>query len=170
MKREILKYPDPALKKVSKPVAEITDEIRELIDDMFETMYENGGVGLAAPQVGVLSRVIVMDISPVVEGGEPMAMVNPEIVDAEGEQESEEGCLCIPDFTALVKRSQKVVVRGIDRENREIEVEGEGFLAKALQHEVDHLNGILFVDRLSPVKRDVFRRKYLKKIKSGAAV
>ncbi|NIO17520.1 MAG: peptide deformylase [Deltaproteobacteria bacterium] len=170
MKREILKYPDPTLKKVSQPVKEITGEIRELIDDMFETMYENGGVGLAAPQIGVLKRVIVLDVSPILEGQEPLALVNPEIVSEEGEQESEEGCLCIPEFTASVKRAMKVVVRGIDRDMGEVEIEAESFLAKALQHEVDHLNGILIVDRLSPVKRDVFRRKYLKKMKSGAAV
>ncbi len=170
MKREILKYPDPTLKKVSQPVKEITGEIGELIDDMFETMYENGGVGLAAPQIGVLKRVIVLDVSPIVEGQEPLALVNPEIVSEEGEQESEEGCLCIPEFTASVKRAMKVVVKGIDRDMREVEIEAESYLAKALQHEVDHLNGILIVDRLSPVKRDVFRRKYLKKMKSGAAV
>jgi peptide deformylase len=170
VKREILKYPDPTLKKVSQPVVEITGEIRELIDDMFETMYENEGVGLAAPQIGVLKRVIVLDVSPVVEGEEPLVLINPEIMEDEGEQESEEGCLCIPEFTASVRRAMRVVVRGIDREENELEIGAEGFLAKALQHEIDHLNGILFVDRLSPVKRDVFRRKNQKKSKSGAAV
>lgn len=170
VKREVLKYPDPTLKKVSKPVSGIDDDIRTLIEDMFETMYGNAGVGLAAPQVGVLKRVIVLDVSPVVEGEGPLAIVNPEIVSSEGEQESEEGCLCIPDYTALVKRSMSVVVRGLDREGAGIEIRAEGYVAKALQHEIDHLDGILFVDRLSPVKRDIFRRKYLKRAKTGAAV
>lgn len=170
MKREILKYPDQRLKKVSEPVEAITGDVKRLIEDMFETMYANNGVGLAAPQVGELLRVVVLDVSPVVEGASPFALVNPEIIEEEGTQEGEEGCLCIPEFTAQVQRAMKVSMKGIDAEGSPVQIDAEGYLARALQHEVDHLNGILFVDRLSPVKRDIIRRKYLKKLRSGVAM
>ncbi len=168
MIRKIYTYPDPVLKKVSEPVEEMDEAFLELIDDMFETMYDAKGVGLAAPQVGVSRRVIVLDVAPVEENKESLVLVNPEIVEKEGLQEGEEGCLSVPEFRALVKRASRVVVVATGRDGESLRIEEEGFMARALQHEIDHLDGILFVDHLSAVKRDIFRRKYLKKIRSGA--
>ncbi|RMG59735.1 MAG: peptide deformylase [Deltaproteobacteria bacterium] len=167
MKRDILKYPDPRLRRKAEPVSSVDEGVRELIRDMFETMYAEKGVGLAATQVGEPVRVVVLDVSPVVEDVEPFALVNPEIVSAEGSEEGEEGCLSVPDYTAPVKRAARVTVRALDEEGQEVEINAEGFLARALQHEIDHLDGILFVDRLSPVKKSIFRRKYAKIARSG---
>ncbi len=141
---------DPILRKETSPVAAVTDDLRRLIDDMFETMHAAKGIGLAAPQVGRLERVAVVDV----EGGKhPLALVNPEIISVEGSAKGEEGCLSIPEVYGDVERSAKVVVRALDRDGRPIEVEGTELLARCLQHEIDHLHGKLFIDYLSLLKR-----------------
>lgn len=163
--REILKYPHPLLKKRSQEVDEIDGELKKLIQDMTETMYDAGGVGLAAPQVGISRRVIVVDVNPIDPQHSLFVMINPEIVLEEGDVDHEEGCLSVPDCLEKVKRREKVQVRGISPEGREIEISGEGVLSFALQHEIDHLNGVLILDRVSPLKRDVYRRKVKKERK-----
>jgi peptide deformylase len=160
--REILQYPHPLLKKRSKEVEQIDGELKKLIQDMTETMYDAGGVGLAAPQVGISKRVIVVDVSPIDPQQTFFIMINPEIVSEEGDVDHEEGCLSVPDCLEKVKRKEKVRIRGISAEGREMEISGEGILAFALQHEIDHLNGVLILDRVSPLKRDVYRRKVKK--------
>lgn len=160
--REILKYPHPLLKKRSREVGQIDGELKKLIQDMTETMYDAGGVGLAAPQVGISSRVIVIDASPIDPQQPLFVMINPEIVLEEGDVDHEEGCLSVPDCLEKVKRREKVQVWGISPEGKKLEISGEGILAFALQHEIDHLNGVLILDRVSPLKRDVYRRKVKK--------
>jgi peptide deformylase len=160
--REILKYPHPLLKKRSREVGQIDGELKKLIQDMTETMYDAGGVGLAAPQVGISKRVIVVDVSPIDPQQTFFVMINPEIVSEEGDIDHEEGCLSVPDCLEKVKRKEKVRVLGISPEGRKVEISGEGILAFALQHEIDHLNGVLILDRVSPLKRDVYRRKVKK--------
>ncbi len=160
--REILKYPNPLLKKRSEEVDQIDGEIKRLVQDMIETMYDAGGVGLAAPQVGISRRIIVVDVSPIDPQQALFAMINPEIVSEEGEVDHEEGCLSVPDCLEKVKRREKFRVRGTSPEGGEVEISGEGILAFALQHELDHLNGILILDRVSPLKRDIYRRKVKK--------
>jgi len=160
--REILKYPDPVLKKRARGVDQIDGELKKLIQDMTETMYDAGGVGLAAPQVGISRRVIVVDVSPIDPQQSLFVMINPEIVLEEGDIDHEEGCLSVPDCLEKVKRRERVQVRGISPEGKKVEVSGEGILAFALQHEIDHLNGVLILDRVSPLKRDVYRRKVKK--------
>ncbi len=161
---EILKYPHPILKKRSQEVEKIDGEVKKLIESMRETMYQANGIGLAACQVGVSQRVIVLDVSPMDPDQEFFAMINPEIVSEEGEVEFEEGCLSVPECVEKVKRKERVWVRGISPEGKEIEVRGEGILAIALQHEIDHINGILILDRISRLKREVYRNR-LKKAK-----
>jgi peptide deformylase len=152
---------DPVLRTKAAPVASVTDEVRELIRDMFETMYAEEGVGLAAPQVGISDRVIVID--PHIEGQEAFALINPEILESSKETEKgEEGCLSIPGLRDLVERSTSVRVRGLSPEGQTREVAAEGLLARILQHEVDHLDGILFLDRLSPLKRKLALAKWQK--------
>lgn len=160
---EILKYPDPLLKKKALPVGTIDEGIEDLINNMVETMYAAKGIGLAANQVGVDKRVIVLDV-PEEEGSgrNLIVLINPEIVIAEGKTTYEEGCLSLPGFTAEVKRFLKVRVRGLDRWGKDVEIEGGGLLAIALQHEIDHLEGILFIDRLSRLKRDIIKRRIAK--------
>ncbi len=135
---EIVTYPDPILLNEAQPVSRVTRRVRRLAYDMLEAMYDAPGVGLAAPQVGVRQRVVVVDV-----GENPITLVNPEITAAEGEQVGLEGCLSVPDLVGEVRRAEWVVAKGLDRRGRPITVEGEGLLARALQHEVDHLNGIL---------------------------
>ena len=159
---EILKYPHPTLKKRSKEVERIDEGIKSLIRDMVKTMYEANGIGLAACQIGVPQRVIVLDVSPIDPQQSFFAMINPEIISQEGEIDHEEGCLSVPDCFEKVKRKEKICVRGISPEGKEMEVAGEGILAFALQHEIDHLNGILILDRLSQLKRDIYRNKLKK--------
>jgi len=161
---EILKYPHPLLRKRSQEVEKIDGEVKRLIENMRETMYQANGIGLAACQVGVNQRVIVLDVSPMDPDQEFFAMINPEIVSEEGEVEFEEGCLSVPECVEKVKRKERVWVRGISPEGKEIEVRGEGILAIALKHEIDHLNGILILDRISRLKREVYRNR-LKKAK-----
>jgi len=160
--REILKYPHPVLKGQAREVGQIDGELKRLVSDMTETMYNAGGVGLAAPQVGVLKRVIVVDVSPIDPQQSFFAMINPEIVFEEGDVEHEEGCLSVPDCLEKVKRKEKVRVRGVSPEGTQLEISGEGILGFALQHEIDHLNGVLILDRMSHLKRDVYRRKIKK--------
>jgi peptide deformylase len=159
---EILKYPHPTLKKRSKEVEKIDDDIKRLIHDMAETMYDANGVGLAACQIGVSQRAIVLDVSPVDPQYHFFAMINPEIISQEGEVDHEEGCLSVPDCFEKVKRVEKIRVKGISPEGKEMEVAGEGILAFALQHEIDHLNGILILDRLSQLKREIYRNRLKK--------
>ncbi|MEW6377444.1 MAG: peptide deformylase [Thermodesulfobacteriota bacterium] len=159
---EVLKYPHPLLKKRSKEVEKIDGEVKRLIQDMTETMYQANGIGLAACQVGVPQRVIVLDVSPMDPQQGFIAMINPEIISEEGEIYYDEGCLSVPDCLEKVKRKEKVCVRGTSPEGKEIEVTGEGILAIALQHEIDHINGILILDRLSRLKREVYRNKLKK--------
>jgi peptide deformylase len=163
---EILKYPHPTLKKRSKEVERIDEGIKSLIRDMVKTMYEANGIGLAACQIGVPQRVIVLDVSPIDPQQSFFAMINPEIISQEGEIDHEEGCLSVPDCFEKVKRKEKICVRGISPEGKEMEVAGEGILAFALQHEIDHLNGILILDRLSHLKRDIYRNKLKKEKRS----
>jgi peptide deformylase len=140
----------------------IDDGVKRLIQDMKETMYRANGIGLAACQVGILRRVIVVDVSPLDPQHGLFALINPEIVSEEGEIEYEEGCLSVPDCSEKVKRREKIQVRGISPEGTEMEVSGEGILAISLQHEIDHLNGILILDRLSRLKREIYRDKLKK--------
>jgi len=159
---EILKYPHPLLKKRCEEVERIDEELRTLIRDMIETMYSAGGVGLAACQVGVPRRVIVLDVSPLDPEKDLFVMINPEIIAEEGEVDHEEGCLSVPECTEKVRRKGKVRVKGFSPEGKEIEVAGEGILAIALQHEIDHLNGILILDRISRLKRELYRNRLKK--------
>jgi peptide deformylase len=161
---DICVYPDPVLRKKASPVDKIDQDLICLIDDMAETMYKAPGIGLAANQVGRPVRVLVIDIdSRSGGGGGLLALINPEIVSASGEIVFEEGCLSVPEFFSTVKRYEEVVVRGLDRDGNPVEIDAEGLLAIVLQHEIDHLEGRLFIDRLSPVARDVFKRKWKKK-------
>ena len=159
----IVTYPEPVLKKEAEPVEVIDDEIRALARDMLETMYNAPGSGLAAPQVGRSCRLIVVDGSRVGEEQQDLVLVNPEILSAEGEILFEEACLSVLDYSAKVKRAAQVTVKGLDLEGQPVEIKAEGFPAVVFQHEIDHLNGILFIDRISALKRDLYRRK-LKKI------
>lgn len=161
MVRDVRLLGDPVLRIQAQPVTEITEEILVLVSDMLETMYAADGVGLAAPQVGVDARVMVVD--PREEGTAPLALVNPVIVERSEETErGEEGCLSIPGVTDIVERSSRVVVEGFGRDGRTRRVEAEGLLARILQHEVDHLDGILFFDRLSPLKRRMLLKRWEK--------
>ncbi|MCK4621411.1 MAG: peptide deformylase [Desulfuromonadales bacterium] len=163
--RKILHYPEPLLKKKSEPVTEFNDELRQLAADMAETMYDAPGVGLAAPQVGILKRLIVIDCSASEEPNDLLVAVNPEIVDTEGDSFEEEGCLSVPGFWANVKRAEKATMRYRDVEGNPHERTADGLLGICMQHETDHLEGILFIDRLSPLKRSLFRKKYMKRMK-----
>ncbi|HYW15995.1 MAG TPA: peptide deformylase [Allosphingosinicella sp.] len=172
--RPIIEAPDPLLRQVSSPVEEITPEIQTLIDDMFETMYAAPGIGLAAIQVGVPKRILVMDLQdPVEEGGEtvrnPMVFINPEILkSSETPRPYNEGCLSVPDQYAEVDRPDAVRARWLDRDGKVHEEEIEGMLATCLQHEMDHLEGVLFIDYLSRLKRDMILRKLAKQKKLAA--
>jgi len=159
---EILKYPHPLLKKRSKEIDGIDGEVKKLIHDMMETMYGSNGVGLAANQVGVLRRVIVVDASPHDPEQSFFALINPVIVSEEGEIEYEEGCLSVPECLEKVIRRKKVQVRGISPDGKEVEISEEGIAAIVLQHEIDHLNGILILDRITPLKREIYRNKLKK--------
>jgi len=159
---EILKYPHPILRKRSEAVSQINKKVEKLIEDMRETMYEAGGIGLAACQVGVPQRVIVLDVSPMDPQHSFFALINPEIISEEGEIDHEEGCLSVPDCLEKVKRKEKVCLRGLSPDGREMEMTGEGILAIAIQHEIDHINGILILDRVSRLKREIYRNKLKK--------
>jgi peptide deformylase len=157
-KLTILEFPDPRLRTRAAPVAAVDDGIRQLIDDMLETMYAAPGVGLAATQVDVHKRVLVVDVTQ--EQNRPLAFVNPEIIEREGSTEAEEGCLSVPGiFDKLSTRSERIVVRALDRRGQPFEIEADGLLAICIQHEMDHLEGKLFVDYLSELKRTRIRKK-----------
>ncbi len=162
--KEILTYPDPRLKTACAPVAELDDEVQSLIQDLIDTMVAAGhSVGVAAPQIGDCRRVVVVDVSHSKLGKENnhglMVMVNPEILEREGCETMREGCMSVPDFTGNVTRAQNILVQFTDREGRDQAIRADGFEAVAIQHELDHLDGMLFLDRVSNLKTDVFRRK-----------
>lgn len=167
MVRKILTYPDPVLKKKALPVTVINDATRELVRDMAETMYDAQGVGLAAPQIGVSQRIIVIDVSQREERPELIVCVNPVFIHTEGESYEEEGCLSVPKYAANVHRHAKVVVKALNLDGDEVSYKAEGLLAIAFQHEIDHLDGILFVDHLSPLKREMFKKKYRRMAEEG---
>jgi len=165
---EILHYPHPILKKKTQLIQKIDPAIRQLIQDMAETMYAAPGVGLAAPQVGLPLRLAVLDVTPANQPKNLVVLINPEIVVTEGECLWEEGCLSVPDYCEEVKRKKKVIVRCQNLEGENVEVVGDNnLLSIALQHEIDHLDGILFIDRLSKLKRDVFKKRLQKENKEG---
>jgi len=154
---DILHFPDPRLRNQAKPVDEVNDSIRQLVDDMFETMYEAPGIGLAAIQVGVTKRVIVIDISD--DKDQPLCLINPEIVEQSGEETMDEGCLSVPGIFETVKRAETIRLRALDRNGDRFEMDADGLLAVCVQHEIDHLDGKLFVDYLSSLKRQRIRKK-----------
>ncbi len=167
MLRPIVRYGAPGLTTRTRPVETIDADLLKLIDDMVDTMYAAPGVGLAAPQIGVPLRVCVIDLSVGKRGGELLTLINPEFVEREGMQVEEEGCLSVPGFNATVARPQRAVVRALDRNGTSRLVEGSGLLARALQHELDHLDGMLFLDRLRGIKRDLIVRKIRKLDRAG---
>jgi len=163
---EIVKYPDQFLRQTTHPVKRIDEEVLRIIDDMTDTMYDEPGVGLAAIQVGIDRRIIVYDASSRDDGRNPQALINPEIIEKEGSTLSEnEGCLSVPDFRSDVKRYTTVRVTGLDRNGEAVDIEADGFLSVVLQHEIDHLNGILFIDRISALKRELYKRRVRKQMK-----
>jgi len=167
---EIVKYPDSRLREVCAPVEAVDDRLRQLLNNMAETMYDAPGVGLAGPQVGVMSRIIVVDVGGASENRDTVSrlykLINPELVSHEGKIDSEEGCLSIPGITETISRYSSVVVEAIDERGKEVSIEAEGFLAIALQHEIDHLDGVLFIDHLSRLKREIVKAKAKKYTKS----
>lgn len=168
MIRPILQLPDPVLRKVSTPVQKIDAEIKKLIEDMFETMYDAPGVGLAAVQIGVTKRVVTIDATRGDDEKKPMVFINPEIVSASDETDAkEEGCLSIAEFYEEVERPSQVKVRYMDEKGKTHEIEADGLLARALQHEIDHLNGVLFIDHISKLKRDRVTKKFTKVAKAS---
>ncbi|MEJ2108924.1 MAG: peptide deformylase [Acidobacteriota bacterium] len=163
----ILKYGAPELRKVSEPVISFDDDLKELVANMMDTMYSASGVGLAAPQVGVNIRLITIDTSGGEEKGKAITVCNPEIIASEGAQTGEEGCLSVPTFCENVKRPMKLDIKGLDINGNEIAYQTEGILARVFSHEIDHLNGVLFVDHLSALKRNLIRNKIKKLVKNG---
>jgi peptide deformylase len=159
---EIKKYPEKILKQKAAFVNSIDAHTQHLIDDMIETMYAAKGVGLAANQIGVSKRLCVIDTNIREEKKPLIVLINPVILEKEGTFEAEEGCLSIPGYLINIKRAEKVFVRGLNREGKPVEIEGTGLLARALQHEIDHLDGLLIIDRMSPIKREFFKRRYKK--------
>jgi peptide deformylase len=166
-KREILHFPDPRLRNVAMPVEEVDGEIRELVDDMFETMYDAPGIGLAAIQINVAKRVIVVDVSE--DKSQPLCFINPEILEKTGEETMDEGCLSVPEIYETVTRAEKIRVRALDRDGNSFEMDADGLLAVCIQHEIDHLDGKLFVDYLSNLKRQRIRKKLEKQSRQAVA-
>lgn len=162
--REIITYPDPVLRKQSEPVGTIDKDTDQLIEDMVETMYASRGIGLAAIQIGVLKRVIVVNV-----GEGLVVMLNPELLEQEGETQMEEGCLCLPGVMVDVKRSERIKLKGLDRTGQDIVIDAEGLLSRALQHEMDHLEGVLIIDKISKIKRELVTSKLRKEAKERAA-
>ena len=167
MIRPILKYGAPELKKKCIPVSDFDERLKTLVQDLLETMYGARGIGLAAPQVGINIRLTVIDVTGGEEQGHQLILVNPEITDRQGIQKEEEGCLSIPGFTAEVERPSKIRLFTRNLQGREVEMEAEELLACVICHEIDHLDGILYLDRISALKRDLIKRKIRKLIKSG---
>ncbi len=162
----ILRFPDPRLRKKARPVTEVTDEIRDVADKMLTTMYASAGVGLAATQVDIHQAIVVMDVSE--ERDHPICLINPRIIEREGEVENQEGCLSVPEFYATVKRAARVKVAALDRDGQALEFEADGLLADCVQHEIDHLRGRLFIDYLSPLKRQRLLAQIKKQQKKAA--
>ena len=167
MLRPLVKFGGGGLDRKAVPVTQFDADLDQVIDDMIDTMYAAPGIGLAAPQIGVPLRVCVIDLSVGRKGGELITLVNPEFVEREGMQLEEEGCLSVPGFNATVARPARAIVRGLDRAGAERVIEGTGLLARALQHELDHLDGLLFLDRLRGIQRDIIVRKIKKLQRSG---
>jgi len=167
--RPVLHFPDRRLREVSKPIEAVTDEIRALARDMLDVMYDEPGIGLAAPQLGFPVRLVVVDVAWTEEGAEksPRILVNPEIVHAEGTLTWNEGCLSVPDFQAEVERAERVRLRASDLDGNALELEAEGLEAVCFQHELDHLDGVLFIDRISRLKRSIYVRKRMKQLRQG---
>jgi peptide deformylase len=163
----IVKYPDPVLAKKGDKVTEFTPELAQFVDDMFSSMYAAQGIGLAAPQIGVSKQITVIDVSFKERPEEKLALINPEIIEREGKQFEEEGCLSLPEIREKVHRAAHVKVRAQDVNGELFEVEGDELLARALQHEIDHLHGVLFIDHLSRLKRDLVLRRIRKLQKNG---
>jgi peptide deformylase len=164
--REVVQFPDPRLKEVSKPITEVNDELRELARDMIDVMYDEPGIGLAAPQVGASVRMFVIDTEWGDDDKEqsPTVVINPEISDREGRITWDEGCLSVPDYTATVERDAMITLKGQDLDGNPIEERAEGLRAVCIQHEVDHLDGVLFIDRISRLKRSLYVKKRKKQI------
>ncbi len=167
MIRKIVKYPDPGLMKISSTVDDFGEELQTLVKDMYETLYDAPGIGLAAPQVGVSKRVVVIDLTAGEEAGNQIILVNPLVLEEEGIQKEEEGCLSLPDLQGIVERPAWIRVSAQDLEGNPFHIEGEGLLARALSHEIDHLKGILYIEKLPFIKRDLMKRKIRKLIKAG---
>ncbi len=168
---EILTYPDPFLKKITSPVTEIDDQVKMIIEDMAETMYAAQGVGLAAIQAGFDKSIIIYGPAADDEKRDFQVLINPEIVFSEGEMISvNEGCLSVPDFRADVKRFERVIVEALDRNGKPLKIEAEGLLSIIMQHEIDHLKGILFIDHISALKRQLYKKKRLKALKNEQTV
>jgi peptide deformylase len=165
--RPIVKYGDPVLHAPASPVERVDDQIRSLFDDMVATMYAAPGIGLAAPQIGVALRLIVIDLSVGEDPSQVIRLANPEFLEREGEQKHEEGCLSVPGFVGSPARPARVTVRGLDPDGCERVYSGTELLARAFCHEIDHIEGLVFVDRLSPLKRDLMKRKLRKKAREG---
>ena len=164
--RPILKWGEPVLHAPARPVAEIDAEIETLVGDMIETMYAAPGIGLAAPQIGVPLRVIVVDLSVGEDKGQLITLINPELAEREGEQCHEEGCLSVPKYYGSPVRPARVTVKGLDLDGKELVYTGTELLARAFCHEIDHIDGLLFVDRLTPLKRDLLKRKLKKRVRN----
>jgi peptide deformylase len=164
---EIVKYPHPVLQQPGEPVTEFDDKLRQFVADMFETMYAAQGIGLAAPQVAVSKRITVIDVSNQKDPKQKMVLINPEIIEREGKLYEEEGCLSFPEIREKVVRSAKVKIRAQDEYGKWFEAEGEELLSRCFQHEIDHLDGVLFIFRISSLKRDLALRKIRKMQKAG---
>jgi peptide deformylase len=160
--KKILIYPHEILRQEAKSVNRIDGEFQDLIDQMLEIMYKAKGLGLAANQIGELKQLVVMDITPAEEGPNPIVLINSRITELEGEEVGEEGCLSVPNYSAPVKRAARVQLVGYDRNGKELRLEAEGLLARCIQHELDHLKGVCFVDRLNPIRKALFRKKWAK--------
>jgi peptide deformylase len=164
---KIVKYPEPVLSQPGEPVTEFNDDLKKLVEDMFETMYASQGIGLAAPQVAVSKRVTVIDLSQGKDPDQKLVLVNPEIIFREGKQYEEEGCLSFPEIREKVQRASTVKVRAQDLSGKWFEMDGEELLSRAFQHEIDHLDGMLFIFRMSSLKRDLVLRKIRKMQREG---
>jgi peptide deformylase len=165
---KIVKYPDPVLARPGEPITEFNAELRKLVADMFETMYDGQGVGLAAPQVGISKRLLVIDLSNGKRPEEKLVLINPEIIHSEGKIYEEEGCLSFPDIREKVQRAAKVRVRAQDETGKWFEMDGEDLLSRCFQHEIDHVDGMQFIYRMSGLKRDLVLRKIRKMIRDGS--
>jgi peptide deformylase len=163
----IVKYPDPVLSKKGAPVTDFGPELAQFVDEMWASMYAAHGIGLAAPQIGVSKRITVIDVSFKERPDDKLVLINPEIIEREGKQFEEEGCLSLPEIREKIQRAARVKVRAQDVNGEFFEAEGEELLARAIQHEIDHLDGVLFIDRLSPLKRDLVKRRIRKLQKNG---